>query len=161
MIRLTDQYIWNFIFFTFFVVLIIMGTIILETEAYRDYTMLTLFDLLLMSLASFRLVRMVVYDTITKWFREQFYDAKTSRGSVTLHKPKSGPRRTIADLLSCPWCFGCWAGAVITFCYLLTPYAFFPVLFLAISGVASLLQLYANQLGHKAELLKNQNERGF
>ena len=80
---------------------------------------------------------------------------KVGKG-YTLEKPKTGPRRTLADLLSCPWCFGLWASASVTFFYLLSPYAFFFVLFLAIGAVASFLQVLTNMIGWQAE--KNQRE---
>lgn len=152
--RLTDQYLWNIIFSLFFLALVVMGAIILESEAYMDMRALTIFDFVLLTLASFRLIRLFVYDAITKFFREQFWDAEVLKTKVNLKKPGGGPRRTLADLLSCPWCFGIWAAATVTFFYLLTPYAYFIVLFLAIAGVASLLQIFANYLGWSAEKQK-------
>lgn len=161
MIRITDQYIWNIVFSLFFVVLVVMGVIILDTEARLAWDELTLVDYTLITLASWRLIRLFVYDAIMKWFREQFWDVKERGKRLELVKPKSGPRRTLADLLSCPWCFGVWATAMVTFFYVLTPYAVFPVLFLALSAVATFLQLLSNLVGHRAEQLKNQNDRGL
>lgn len=161
MIRITDQYFWNFVFIVFFAVLVVLASIILESESRIAYAELTVVDFMLITLATWRLVRLFVYDAIMKWFREQFYDAKEVKKQIVLYKPTRGPRRTLADLLSCPWCFGVWAGASITFFYLLTPYAVFPVILLAVSAVASFLQLLSNLVGHRAEQLKNQNERGF
>jgi Protein of unknown function (DUF1360) len=158
MIRLTDQYFWNFVFMMFFLVLVIMGTIILESESRILLTELSLTDYVLVTLASWRLTRLFVYDAILRFFREQFWDVVKVGKGFQLEKPKVGPRRTIADLLSCPWCFGVWASATVIFFYLLTPYAVFPVLFLAVSAVASFLQILSNLVGHKAEQLKNQNE---
>ncbi len=159
MLRLTDQYFWNILFGLFFVILSGLGVIILSTEAYKDPTTLTLVDFLLLALATQRFTRLFVYDSMTKFFREQFYDAvEGKRGELLLVKAASGPRRTLADLLSCPWCFGVWAAATITFFYLLTPFAYVPVLMLAIASVASMLQLFANVLGHRAEQLKRENE---
>jgi hypothetical protein len=161
MIRITDQYFWNVVFTIFFVVLVIMGAIILETEARIPLEELALVDFVLITLATWRVVRLFIYDAVTKWFREQFYDVKKVGRGRELVKPKVGPRRTLIDLLSCPWCFGVWAAAMVTFFYLLTPYAVYPVIFLALSAVATFLQLLSNLVGHKAEQLKNQNERGF
>jgi hypothetical protein len=158
MIRITDQYFWNFVFTVFFIVLLIMGAIILETEARIPLIDLELVDYVLIALASWRLVRLFVYDAITKFFREQFWDVKNVGRGHSLEKPKTGPRRTIADLLSCPWCFGVWATAVIIFFYLITPYAVFPVVMLALSGVATFLQLLANLVGHQAEKIKKEVE---
>lgn len=141
-------------FSIFFLLLVVMGSIILETESRIPYTELTAVDFILLTLASFRLTHLFVYDAVTKWFREQFYIAKVTKTAVTLHKPPYGPRRTIADFLSCPWGFGMWAAAMVIFFYLLTPLAFFPILLLAISGVTSFLQVFANFIGHRAEQLK-------
>jgi len=158
MIRVSDQYLWNAVFSAFFLVLIIMGAIILETESRIPYAELTLVDYALVTLASWRLVRLFLYDAITRFFREQFMDVvKVGRG-YRLEKPKSGPRRTIADLLSCPWCFGVWASAMVLFFYLITPYAVFPVMLLALSAVASSLQIIMNLVGHKAEQAKRDSE---
>lgn len=158
MIRLTDQYFWNFVFLTFFLILIVMGAIILESESRIPLAELTLTDYVLVTLASWRLTRLFVYDAITKFFREQFWDVVKAGKGFKLEKPKVGPRRTLADLLSCVWCFGVWASATVIFFYLLTPYAIFPVVLLAVGAVASFLQILANLVGHHAEYIKNKNE---
>jgi fatty acid desaturase len=82
---------------------------------------------------------------------------KVGKG-LSLEKPKVGPRRTLADLLSCTWCFGLWASSTVLFFYLLTPYAVFPVVVLAIGAVASFLQIIANLVGHRAEQIKMEVE---
>lgn len=135
-----------------------MAIIILSTEARMPYADLKLFDLALIALASFRVTRLFVYDGMTKFLREQFYDAKIVRNKVTLVKPLTGPRRTLADLISCPWCFGIWATTMVLFFYLLTPYAMLPILILALSGVATYIQLFANMVDWKAEQLKKETE---
>ncbi len=152
--RITDQYFWNFVFSLFFLAFLFMGTVILESEAYRSYESLTIFEFILMALATMRLTRLFLYDKITAFFREQFYDALETKSGVALVKPERGPRRTLADLLSCPWCFGMWASATVAFFYLLTPYAFFVILLLALGAVGSILQITANLIGWKAEELK-------
>ncbi len=159
--RITDQYFWNVVFLIFFVCLVFMGAVILESESYKVYSELTLVDFVLITLASFRIIRLVVYDKIFAFFREQFYDVTEYKSKVVLTKPLTGPRRTMADLLSCPWCFGTWASAMVIFFYLITPYAFFPVALLALSSVATFLQLLTNLIGWKAEQAKlDVEERG-
>lgn len=155
MLRITDQYFWNVVFSLFFLLLVIMGAIILQTESRVALNALTLTDYVLVTLASWRLVRLFVYDAITKFFREQFWDVVKVGKTYALEKSKVGPRRTLADLMSCPWCFGVWATASVLFFYLLTPYAVFPVVVLALSAVASFLQLLANLVGNKAEEFKD------
>ncbi|MCA9367577.1 DUF1360 domain-containing protein [Candidatus Kaiserbacteria bacterium] len=158
MIRLTDQYFWNFIFSAFFGALIVMATIILNSEARLAWNELTLVDYTLITLATWRLTRLFVYDTITKWFREQFWDVQKSGRGFVLEKPASGPRRTLADLLSCPWCVGVWMAGTVLFFYLLTAWSVFPIVMLAISAVASFLQILSNLVGHNAERAKKQCE---
>lgn len=158
MIRITEQYIWQAVFSVFFLLLVIMGTIILASEARMPLTALTLTDLALITLATWRLVRLFVYDAITKFIREQFFDAVKVPGGYVLEKPASGPRRTINELLTCPWCFGVWAAATVTFFYLLTPLAVFPVLFLAVAAVGSFMQILANLVGWHAEKTKGEVE---
>ena len=156
--RVTDQYFWNFVFTVFFLILVTLAAIILETESRVRVSELSFVDFALMTLATWRLTRLFVYDAITKFFREQFWDVVKVGKGYALEKPKVGPRRTLADLLSCPWCFGTWAAAMVIFFYLITPYAVYPVLLLAISAVATFLQLLSNLVGHKAETAKLKNE---
>jgi len=158
MIRVTDQYFWNIVFLLFYIGLVTMAVIILDSEARLAYTDLTILDLTLITLASFRVTRLFVYDSMTRFLREQFYDTKALRNKVTLVKPLTGPRRTLADIICCPWCFGVWATTCVTFFYMLTPLAYFPTLILALASIATLLQLFANMIGWKAEQLKNEVE---
>ncbi len=158
MIRVTDQYFWNFIFAMFFVVLVVMGAIILDTESRIPLAELSLTDYLLITLASWRLTRLFVYDSITKWIREQFWDAKKTSKGYQLEKPPTGPRRTLADLFACPWCMGIWTATIIAFLYLLTPYMLFPVILLSVSAVSTFLQLLANLVGYRAVESKPGND---
>ena len=116
------------------------------------------FDALLMSLAAFRITRLIVYDKITRWLRELFADTREyDEGGVRFVDIKpfgSGLRHTIHDLLSCPWCIGFWSSLIIMFCYFIFPWAWSVIFFLAIAGAGSLIQLWANVLGWKAENLK-------
>lgn len=157
--RITDQYFWNFIFGAFFLSFVVSGVIILESMPEAALHDLTPFELIVLSLAAFRMTRLFVYDKITAFLREQFYDAKNLKSAgVVLEKPKSGPRRTLADLFSCPWCFGMWAGATVVFFYELTPYAWYPIVILAVSALGSIFQILANMIGWRAEQLKNDVE---
>lgn len=136
-----------------------MGAIILETEARIPLTELTVTDYILITLASWRLIRLGVYDSIMRFTREQFMDAvKVGRSGYRLEPPKRGSKRALYELFTCPWCFGVWAVAVVIFLYLISPYTVYLVLILALSAVASLLQIVTNLLGHKAELAKRESE---
>ncbi len=50
------------------------------------------------------------------------------------------------------------ATTCVAFFYMLTPYAYFPILILALAGVATFIQLFANMIGWKAEQLKQDVE---
>lgn len=145
-------------FSVFFLLLVVMGAIILETEARLDWMGLGVFDYTIMLLASWRLTRLFVYDNITRFIREQFLDVvKVGRG-YKLETPKAGPRRLLAELFQCPWCTSVWTSAFVVFVYMLTPYAVFPLVLLGLSAVASFLQISTNLIGHNAERTKQQNE---
>jgi hypothetical protein len=158
MIRITDQYFWNFVFGLFFFVFTIMGAIILETETRIPFAELTLLDFSLITLATWRLIRLFVYDTPTKWLREQFYDIKKVGKGFTLVKPATGPRRTLADIFSSPWCTGSSMAAFVTFFYLITPLAYYFAIFLSVSAVATFLQLISNLVLWQAEKVKAEVE---
>jgi hypothetical protein len=158
MFRITDQYFWNFVFAALFVVLVVMAAIILATESRFSLGELSVTDYILITLATWRLTRLFVYDGVTKFIREQFWDIKKVGKGYQLEKPKTGPRRTLADLFDCPWCLGVWAALFVVFVYLITPYAMFPIILLAVSAVASFLQVLSNLVGNKAEQLKRDNE---
>jgi len=143
MLRITDQYFWNFVFAVFYVVLIALSAIILDTEARVAYQDLTVFEFFLITLATWRLIQLFVFDHCSKWLREQFFDVKKVGKGYTLEKPKTGPCRTIADILSSAWLAGLWLAPLVTFWFLLTTYSYYVVLFLAVAAVASLLQTVA------------------
>lgn len=137
-----EEHRWNAWYSLGFVVLIFVmaGFVWLVDERFPES--IDLFDFLLLSLATFRLVRLVVYDRVALFVREYFGHAE------------SGPKKVASDLLNCPWCFGMWAGAFVVFFYYVMPMAWFVILILAVSGVASFIQLITNKIGWKAELLK-------
>lgn len=150
-----NQYIWNALFALLYIWLVVMGVQYLEGQTYIGAGALSPFDLVLLSLATFRLTRLFVYDAVTKFVRELFFNITELGGEAVVMKPESGPRRVLAELFSCPWCFGLWAATVVTFAYLATPYAYIAVAILAIAGVGTLVQLFANFLGWSAELKKH------
>lgn len=153
MVRITNQYVWNFVFFALFALLLVVATLILETQSRFLESSLKPIDYILMILATWRLVRLFVYDTVSKFLREQFWDIKEDAGGYELVKPKKGLRRTLADLFSCPACVSVWAGLVVVFFYLLTPYAVIPALVLSISVVAYSLQNLGTMVAAVAKYL--------
>lgn len=163
--RNDDQNLWNFIYSLFFAAFFVGLMCVLYRVNGALPTSIAFFDAVLIALATFRLIRLFVYDKITRFIRDLFMEYREvySEQGVTyveLHQPGCGPLRTMSDLLACPWCFGVWAGLVVTFFYYLTPYAWFPIFVLAISGIATLFQLTANLIGWSAENGKIKAQQG-
>ena len=145
MIKITDQYFWNLVFIFFFGFLVVMGIIILDTESRIPWTEIGFVDFALITLASWRLTHFFANDNSTRFLREQLYDLKETSKSLALEKPKTGPRRTLIDLITSPWAFGLWMTASVTFFYLITAYALYPVIILSVSAVVSILQIILMQ----------------
>src|SRR3989344_6268143 len=136
-----QQNFWNFVFSLFFLA---VGAAALwyMKEARGGYLVaVPPFDALLMAFAAFRITRLIVYDKITRWFRDLFAG-------------RSGLLGTAGDLLQCPWRVGFWSALAVVFCYFIYDWAWSVMLFLVIAGAGSLLQIIANAVGWKAEHLK-------
>lgn len=155
-----DQNFWNFIFTVLFLIQFATAATILEFQGLTPIS-IPILDLVLIALAVFRMIRLFVYDKIFQFFRDPFLNIEERLGAdgeliVVRAVPPSGPRRTISHLLACPWCFGVWAALAITFFYFLTPFAWWPILMLAVSGLASFVQVLSNMIGWRAEHYKKQ-----
>jgi hypothetical protein len=133
---------WNSIFGLFFIGIVIAGADYLyQSGLFIPY--IPLGDFLLITLATFRLIRLFSYDIITQFIRD--FLGKYEKGTFL---------GTLGALINCPWCAGLWFAFFVTFFYFAHPLAWFLIVILAIAGVASLFQLTANLLGWSAELKK-------
>ena len=140
---LDSQNFWYFVFSVLFI-FVLAGMLWFLGEGGRSVPRgIAIFDFILIILATFRLIRLFVYDKITQFIRDWFIPIS------------HGPRRTIGALLSCPWCTGVWIAPFVIFFYYSTPLAWFVILVLAIAGVASFIQVLANMIGWRAEYLKH------
>jgi hypothetical protein len=150
-----DQNLWNGIFSAVFLVIAVVLTVIVFLVNNTMANDVSALDFIVLSLATLRVVQLFVYDPITDFFRELFYDKEERLGDtgekVIVHSlAPRGPRRTVAELLSCPWCVGIWAALFVAFFYLLTPLSHFLILVCAIAGVAPLLKIAGNLLRWEA-----------
>lgn len=100
----------------------------------------------LISLAVFRLTRLIVYDKITYFIRSPFmmdYEVVNQEGEKEIYVvPKEGGvRGWVGELLSCYWCTGVWV-AIGVFCLLFfCPTIGEPlILILAIAGAAAIVE---------------------
>lgn len=133
---------WNFFFLVFFVAFATAGYLWLEDNG-RLGGRFPLTDFFLIALASQRLVRLFAYDHVTEFIRNWFAvaDSRSLLG-------------TMGALLGCPWCTGLWFALVLTFFYFATPIAWYAILVLAISSIATFFQLIASFVGWSTELKK-------
>jgi hypothetical protein len=108
---------------------------------------LTFLNFLLLSLAAFRLTRLIVYDKITEFLRDPFFDEieeTNEAGEIEIYyiPKKTGLRHFFGELLSCYWCTGIWAATGLVGVYFLLPggVAVPVILILAVAGLASILE---------------------
>nr|WP_272495660.1 DUF1360 domain-containing protein [Bacillus pinisoli] len=100
----------------------------------------------MLSLASFRLTHLLVFDNITSFLRRPFHeeiketeeDGSTSTYIVVKGK---GLRRWIGELLSCYWCTGIWCAAFFYIAWWIWPVGTEPlVMIMAIAGLAAIVE---------------------
>ncbi len=104
------------------------------------------------ALASFRLTRLVVFDTITAPFRRLFHEEQeeiNEQGEVETYiiiKGK-GLRSWVGELLSCYWCTGMWCTAALLVIYILFPLvSMWLNLLLAIAAAAGIIEAVVSKL---------------
>lgn len=138
---------WHVTFSIFYIALAILGyDWLLDQNRLAAFVPLT--DFVLMTLAIMRLTRLFTYDVLTGFVRGWFEGAN----------PDS-LRGTLGMLINCPWCTGLWFALVVVFCYFATPIAWYAILVLALSSLATFLQVLANWAGWSAEAKKREVAR--
>lgn len=133
---------WDIYFSVFFILLVYIAFRIIVLSGTPPQSV-SPWDAFLMMLATFRLTRLIVYDSITKWFRDFFEDAQPY--SLT---------GTLKTLINCPWCMGLWFAAVVAAAYFYAPFLWFFIFVLALGGAATFVQLITNFIGWNAEYQK-------
>lgn len=101
-------------------------------------------DLLLLSVATYKLSRLIAKDRITSFLRAPFtrYKGESERPSEVSEEARGrGFRRAVGELLVCPYCLGQWVGTGFLAVYLREPRLArtLAVLFTIVSG-SDLLQ---------------------
>ncbi len=113
---------------------------------------LTVFEFILLCLASFRLTRLVVFDTITTFIRKPFHEIseETNENGVVetyLTIKGTGLNYWVGELLSCYWCVAVWASIFLFFSYIFIPYIAGPlIVILAIAAVASIIEAVVSKI---------------
>jgi hypothetical protein len=150
----TAEKIWNLIS-SFVFVLLIIGVGILFDRNGIVLEEISILQLIILMLATYRLTRIIVYDRVLKVFRDFI---RSLEGS--------GIGDSLKAIITCPWCAGVWVALFVVVCYFFIPYGDVFVYIMAISGVATYIQLTINYVGLAAEekqinVIKKREETDF
>lgn len=150
---------WDIAALIVFIILVVLSYDYIQAHDLMPRRIFTL-DIVILSLATLRIIHLITYDNITRCLREVFLDVKTVKqleGGVETYErvpSESAFKQTMFKLLNCPWCTGVWIAWLVVMLYLLVPEARFLFFILVIAAVGSFLQLIANLIGWKAEYAK-------
>jgi hypothetical protein len=135
----TTEKIWNLVsMFVFIIVLIIIG-ILLDNHG-LDIKEIRILDLLLICIATYRMIRLVVYDRIFKIARDLMRSFKGS-----------GLGDSLVTIMTCPWCAGIWIALLNIPIFYLVPFGDLFIYVMSIAGISTFLQLGSNIAGLVAE----------
>ncbi|WP_062104413.1 DUF1360 domain-containing protein [Bacillus niameyensis] len=104
------------------------------------------FSFILLSLAVFRLTRLIVYDQITSFLRSPFMEEveetnEEGLSEVFLIPRAHGFRGWIGQLISCYWCTGIWASIFLLALKWTVPNVGDPLILLfAVAGLAAIFE---------------------
>ena len=125
-----------------------------------DIASVSLYEFVILSLATQRLTRLFVYDSIMQFVRDLFLDLKEveENGEILIerHKPTTHVRRLMYELLACPWCTSVWMSLFVFGSFFVLPILNLLWLLLAGSAVATFIQISINKIGWQAENAKNE-----
>jgi hypothetical protein len=128
-----NQNFWHF-FFSALYLLLVFGVIIFLKSEGKLINKIPSFDFFLLSMATFRLIRLFVHDSVTEGIREY------------LGKFSSGPGKELSMLINCPWCTGIWMALVIFILYFSNPLFWYFITILALAGIGSIMQIVADRI---------------
>ncbi|WP_077211211.1 DUF1360 domain-containing protein [Bacillus dakarensis] len=105
-------------------------------------------ELVIISFASFRLTRLIVFDKITEFIRapffEEVFEVNEEGEEEVYFVPKKGRMKGfIGELISCYWCTGIWSSVGLCLFYLFWPSIATPILIiLAVAGIAAVIETF-------------------
>lgn len=114
---------------------------------------MSVFEFILLVLATFRLTRLLVFDKITNFIRKPFHNiVEETLPDGTIQEfiviKGQGIRKWMGELLSCYWCTGVWCAIFI---YVLYRYFFFIaeplIIILAISSLSAIIETIVVKMG--------------
>lgn len=94
---------------------------------------------IILSLAAFRLTRLIVDDLIMEWLRKPFTTIKVEHTEDGGTEEWIEPKGFIGEGITCQWCVGIWSSMVVLVLYLLVPFGQYIIFVLSIAGLQSIL----------------------
>lgn len=106
-------------------------------------------DFFILSLASFRVTRLLVFDKIAKFIRnpfiEEFQMEENGEVNTYIRIRGKGIQAFFGELLSCYWCTGVWCATGIVLVYFYIPHSFILLLICAVAGLGSIIEVFVNK----------------
>lgn len=137
-----EQRPWNMLSSAVFVALVAVAIYFLDSQN-KLPTSISVFDFFVIIFATFRITFLLVYDSVTHYIRDFFEQFQT------------GPGRTVANLIYCPWCVGVWMAFIVSFFYFVTKFAWYPIFIFSLAGLGSLIIITAQRIMERESLEKN------
>jgi hypothetical protein len=148
-----QQKTWNFLATMFYIACLVGLAYLFRLKGItkEDFR---LGDIALLSVATYRFTRILVFDKIFKFFR----DFLKSREKLYVFY-------VIKEIITCPWCAGVWVALIMTAMYYLVPFGDIFAILLTIAGIASFITVSVNFIGlsteekqHKVKELKEESD---
>ena len=140
-----DQHIWNALIFILFPIAIVGAYMLIDRSVgINNMNNVSAFDIIIMILATWRIVHLISFDKIFGFARSVFMNVLEDG---TEAKPEKGFRRAIAELIECLWCTGVWVALSVLVLYIVTPLGRFGALILAIAALGSFMQVISRRIG--------------
>ena len=106
---------WNAFSLLLFLALCAISFLLIYSYGSFEVEKLGFFDLVLLGLASLRLIHLITYDRILDFARVVVMDRDGSR----LKAAERGWRRVACELMQCLWCAGLWSALIAVTAYYL------------------------------------------
>jgi hypothetical protein len=131
--------IWNLTsMFVFILLLAGLGHLLISQGI--NIRNITWSDIILISIATYRMIRLMVYDRIFKLFRD-----------IIRNFQGTGLGDSLKTIITCPWCAGIWISLFNIAIFYLVPFGEVFIYIMTISGIATFFQLASNIAGLVAE----------
>ena len=133
---------WNAVAILLFAVLCAISMALILSYGRFDFEGLGFFDLVVLGLATFRVIHLITYDRILDFARVAVMDSNASQ----LKTAERGWRRVVCELMQCLWCAGLWSALIVVTVYLLGFWGRLAIVILAVAGLGSLLQVVSKAI---------------